>query len=141
VKPPSAGEIARATRTLLDPSENIQERVQAATLLSNGEGEMVKSVLQQIAERSHESGEVLRAAGRGLAAIWLRRGGILEVSLANLTADAYLAFDACVAESAGPMNGLEPKGRGVGRRSPNTWEELDSTRATDCQLRAPSWNT
>jgi hypothetical protein len=94
---PSHDEIVRMQHTLVDHTRSVSDRVQAANLLSTSTEEASWSALQEVAERVDENPDVLRAAGRGLGAVYVRLGRVLDAPLANLSPDAYLAFDEYVA--------------------------------------------
>jgi hypothetical protein len=82
---------------LVDGTKDRRDRVEAARVLAMSDSPSCWTVLQEVAERSDEHAGVLRAAGQSLAIALLRAGKLLEAPLANLTPEAYLAFDDYVA--------------------------------------------
>lgn len=93
---------ARMRSALLDQRKSVPERVKAAALLCESDDEASWSVLQEVAERQADDVNVLKAAGEGLARLYLRLGRLLDAPLANLNLEAYLAFDEYVTEQQKP---------------------------------------
>ncbi len=88
----------QSVRVLLDETASTEERIQAIGELENSDSPKVLAALLSVAEDEAAPETVAREVGQVIAQILLRGNRIYDVSFADFSGPAYLAFDQTVAQ-------------------------------------------
>jgi hypothetical protein len=93
-----SGNVADAIDVLLDRSQPLQDRRAAAVQLGDSDYPDAFDALTKIAADAVEDPVLASEAGVSLARICIRQDFLEKADLAELTSEAYIAFDETVAD-------------------------------------------